>query len=138
MGTYTELILKVELHKDLPPDVYMILEFLFNHDKSPFSWPIPDHSFFKTQRWENIGGGSSQYHVPECLNYFKYNVLFSRCDLKNYDNEIDMFLHWLDPYIDKFPGECIGWKWFEEDDEPKLIYKKSYVCKRCLEKYEEE
>lgn len=43
-----------------------------------------------------------------------------RANLKNYDNEIDKFLHWLAPYIDT--EGFIGYTRYEEYDDPTLIY----------------
>lgn len=40
-----------------------------------------------------------------------------------HDN-IDKFIDWIEPYIDK-EGEdlaCIGWRWFEDDQKPELIF----------------
>ena len=43
-----------------------------------------------------------------------------RSNLKNYDNEIEEFLNFLEPYIDTFG--FIGYMRYEEDEDPTLIY----------------
>lgn len=129
MGMYTELVLKCDLIRDLPDDVVNILIFLFDMRNTEIQdanmLVTPDHAFFKTVRWRMIGRCSSVYHIPETFSYFKKEnrYLFTRCDLKNYDNEIDLFMQWLDPYLDHNPGEFLGWVWYEEYDSPTFIYK---------------
>ena len=49
------------------------------------------------------------------------SALFSRSDLKNYDREIELFFDWLRPLTCALPGDCIGWQWYEEHDEPTLV-----------------
>lgn len=120
MGMYTELVLKVRLTGDAPRD---IINHMFGDGPEPAT--LPAHAFFKTQRWDFIGKSSSFYHHPEALSSFlSSDYLFSRSDLKNYGNEIALFIDWLQPYIDAEPGYCIGWEWYEEDDVPTLLYKK--------------
>ncbi|RUS01125.1 hypothetical protein EFW58_01156 [Bacillus velezensis] len=46
-----------------------------------------------------------------------------RCNLKNYDNEIENFIEWISPFIYKKDGNYfIGYKRYEEDKEPELIF----------------
>jgi hypothetical protein len=122
MGMYTELIIKCDIKKDLQEDVKAILNCLFNSQEEVEN--TPKHPFFYTSRWRAIGNCCSYYHIPKALSFFDGNYLFSRSDLKNYSSEIELFLDWLNPYIDEPVGRCIGWMWYEEDEEPSLIYKK--------------
>lgn len=125
MGMYTELVLKVRLTEDTPRD---ILNHMFGDGPEPVT--LPDHDFFKSHRWSFIGKSSSFYHHPEPtssfpkFDYTSSDYLFSRSDLKNYGNEIALFMDWLQPYIDAEPGYCVGWEWYEEDNAPTLLYKK--------------
>ena len=119
MGMYTELVLKCEVKDALPDEVRTMLNFLFNGGEIPIG--LPEHPFFKCARWSMIGTCSSYYHVPFALSRFLEGHIFSRSDLKNYDNEIGLFLNWLHPYIDAFEGDCIGWKWYEEYRVPTLL-----------------
>ena len=132
MGMYTELVLKCEIKENVPENVHNILSYLFNQadgfDNPP---PQPDHAFFLCERWRMLGQCSSFYHVPFALSKYSTGFsdgraggyIFSRSDLKNYDNEIKHFIDWLTPYIDQEDGECIGWSWYEEDDRPTLLFK---------------
>ena len=126
---YTELVLKCSIRPDCPQNIKHILYFLFNRGIEAFDVPHisnpPDHEFFKKERWRMIGFCSSYYHVPFSLSRYSENYIFSRSDLKNYSNEIESFLDWLDPYIDEYKGHCIGYKWYEEEEKPTLIFKKN-------------
>lgn len=124
MGMYTELLLKCEAVKD----DYGVMEYLFSGGKEP--GVLPNHDFFTKPRWRLIGSCSSFYHhpqahsdlyVPEWEEDRAVAYLFSRSDIKNYDGEIEAFLDWFMPYVSEFPGTCIGWKWYEDDDVPTLI-----------------
>lgn len=121
MGMYTELILKCSVKKDCPEQVKAILNSLFNGVE--YNKELPNHPFFLCSRWEYIGSSHSYYHVPWHDAKYQDNYIFSRCDLKNYEDEIENFLDWLSPYIDAQPGACIGWKWYEEDETPTLLFK---------------
>ena len=125
MGMYTELVLKVRLTKNAPRD---IINHMFGDGSKPTS--LPEHDFFKCPRWGCIGKCSSFYHHPESVNSFpKFDFcdsdyLFSRSDLKNYNDEISLFIDWMQQYIEGETGDCIGWEWYEEDVVPTLLYKK--------------
>lgn len=127
MGSYTELVLKVGL-EDLPPKEQEVIEFMFNRNLGlPGSdklvpKDLPVHPFFDTPRWDAIGVSGSFYHHPHPFSDYYKGKLFTRCDLKNYDHEIELFLDWLCPYmIKKGQKYCIGWICVEQDD-PMLIY----------------
>ena len=119
MGMYTELVLKVEVKKQLPPEVEEVLQFLFNGGPKPEL--TPNHPFFDTERWTHIGNMSSYYHTPWTTSKYKESYIFSRSDLKNYNGEIGKFIDWLRPYLGKYQGDCLGWEWYEEEEMPTLI-----------------
>ncbi len=121
MGTYTELVLKCEIKRDRPEEVHNVLNFLFGKE-TEYPCVLPDHLFFKKIGWQAIGRCSSCYHIPRPINFYDGTVLFTRSDLKNYDDEIDTFLDWLKPYLNNLPGEFIGWIFYERSKEPVFIY----------------
>lgn len=123
MGMYTELVIKCDICEDIPQNVKEVLDFLFG-DRETAPTNLPDHEFFKCGRWDHIGKVNSYYHIPCCLNFFDGSYLFSRSDFKDYDGEIDKFIDFLDPYIDGEKGQCIGWSWYEQRQQPELIFKK--------------
>lgn len=125
MGMYTELVLKCQIKEDAPADVKSVIAHMFCGDDAPEK--LPDHPFFGLTRWNFIGSCSSFYHHPEVVNscpkfdYTESQYIFSRSDIKNYDGEIESFIDWLKPYIDAPEGQCIGWLWYEEEQQPTLI-----------------
>jgi hypothetical protein len=119
MGMYTELIIKADVKNNLPDDVEQVLQYLFNGGDEPDS--LPDHLFFRCERWPMVGQCSSYYHTPWATSKYSEGYLFSRSDLKNYGDEISLFIDWIKPYLDVYEGQCIGWRWYEEDDVPVLI-----------------
>lgn len=116
---YTELVLKCSIKNDTPEYILNILNYLFNGGEEPDC--LPDHEFFSCPRWHFIGRCSSYYHVPFNSSRFEEGYIFSRSDLKNYDDEIDKFIDWIQPYLEHYEGDCIGWKWYEENPTPDLI-----------------
>lgn len=122
MGMYTELVFKADIKSDLPADVRTILHAMFSpRDVAKVDVELPDHPFFKCPRWQMIGACSSYYHIPWATSRFEDDYIFSRSDLKNYDDEINKFIDWVKPYIAAPPGHCIGWSWYEESNVPTLI-----------------
>jgi hypothetical protein len=127
MGMYTELVLNVTLRSDTPPEAMAVLRHLANGDQEPTQ--LPDHPFFKCERWRMVMQCSSHYFIPfalsklEVLSYAQAGgYLSTRSDLKNYDDEINLFVDWLTPYIDALPGDCLGYQRYEEDQRPTLLY----------------
>lgn len=122
MGMYTELVVKCNLQDNLPEEVENVLQYLFNR-KTNIPKEVPKHPFFSCPRWTMIGSCSSYYHVPFALSKYEEGYIFSRSDLKEYDNEIEYFFDWIRPYIETYGTKiCIGWSWYEEDDKPTLIF----------------
>lgn len=126
MGMYTELVLNVTISSDAPEEVVTMLRAMANRDVEPGDLPRPDHPFFKTGRWSALMAASSHYFIPfalsemRSLDYTSYHYLSTRSDLKNYDNEIDLFIDWLTPYVDH--DGFAGYKRYEEDEHPTLLY----------------
>jgi len=133
MGMYTELVIKAEIMQHLPYNVGIILDYLFNPNteidiydedmKIKSDIKLPNHHFFSCSNWDAIGRCSFCYHIPERQSFFDGDYLFSRSDLKDYDNEIEQFINWITPYLDEPEGKFIGWIWYEEWAKPTFIYK---------------
>ena len=126
MGMYTELYLSCSLKPDLPENVKQVIEYLFNDPYFVLAEPedLPVHEFFRTRNWSAIGTSCSYYFVPFSVSVFKENYLTMRCDLKNYEGEIEKFLDWIDPYLNHFEGDHLGHYRHEENELPTLIFKK--------------
>jgi len=126
---YTQLHFAVELKKETPGYVIDILKWLeSNKDNEPPA--ISEHPFFKCEQWEWLFWMDSYYFNAPSHSIFKYDditnqyVLFIQSNLKNYDDEIEMFLNWIMPYIDALEGEFLGYHRYEEEVYPTLIYYK--------------
>lgn len=125
MGMYTEILIKCNIRSCIGDADRAMLGYMFNAEDEPAV--LPDHEFFKTTRWKSVGRGSSHSHIPwtdSCFGGDQYGIgcaLFSRSDLKNYDREIELFFDYLRSLASAFPGECIGWQWYEDDDVPTLV-----------------
>lgn len=124
MGMYTELVLGVELSSE--PTVIDTLKLMLDGDEENKVVTI-DHPLFSTSRWAYMllcdsfyfdGQTDSKLVYDENSKSYYLNV---RCNLKNYDNEIEKFLDWLCPYI-KTEG-FLGYSRYECDADPTLIYK---------------
>jgi hypothetical protein len=122
MGMYTELYLRSGLKMDTPQEVIDLLRMMVAGDP-------PDTTPFGGGRCPWMLQCSSHYHFPFAVSSMhRIGVLdrwylFVRCDLKNYEGEIEAFLKWIAPHLDACKGEYIGHTRYEEDPLPThLIY----------------
>lgn len=124
MGTYTELVFEGRTVENIPSEVAEVLGYLFSEERGSIPKYLPKHSYFLCDRWEHIGDTNSYYHIPMSVSKIRQDVnyrtsynIFTRCDLKNYDNEIAKFIDWISPYM----GRYRGWYLQEEDTQPTLF-----------------
>lgn len=131
MGMYTELNIGVNLVSSTPDYVIDIIKYMLNPESEYDEIKLPDHPLFKTARWRYMLLSDSYYFggtTNSCMEYdgiFKQHELNVRSNLKNYESEIELFLNFIQPYID-FHG-FIGYMRYEEFDIPTLIYN-TYEC----------
>ena len=127
MGDYTELVMGVKIKDN--PKVLNILRYMLktDHDKSKEQVEVFDHDFFKTYAWEWMFMSDSYYFDGDTHYTLRHddisdgNYLTIRCNLKNYDCQIEEFLNWLCPYIET--EGFLGYKRFEYDEDPTLLYR---------------
>jgi len=127
MGMYTEFHFDSSLKRDTPKNIIDALKFMTG-ETSLFETE-PDHPLFKTKRWQFMLQCNSYYfdaNTDSKLVYDKIGgyYLNIKCNLKNYGHEIQHFINWIMPYLDKTDGEFIGFYRYEEFEEPTLIYYK--------------
>lgn len=144
MGMYTAISLGVNLRKDTPDSVIRVLEYMTGQveDGRPAGMyhvsaagdairalvdKVPDHPLFDTDRWGIMLRCGSYYFDYQTgwelrKDNFAGYFLSGVSNLKNYSSEIDKFLDWLCPYIND-DNVWIGWKMYEEDVSPTLIYR---------------
>ena len=130
MGTYTEIIFGAKLKKDTPEEIIgTIYDLILCNTIDEFKY-VPDHNFFKTSRWWLLQSGGS-YYFPGRMEPKFYKDTFSktyflhfRTNIKNYGQEIELFLDWIKQYIDS--GSGIGNFYaivcHEEQKEPTIYY----------------
>ena len=130
MGMYTEIIFGAELKEDTPNEVIETIYDLITCDNIDEFKYVPEHDFFKTSRWWMLQYGGS-YSFPGRIDsrFYKDNIsntyfLHFRTNIKNYDQEIELFLDWIKQYIDN--GSGIGNFYaivcYEEQKEPTIYY----------------
>ncbi len=118
---YTEILIKASINGDISTVEKSVLNYMFN-DRLDFPIILPDHEFFTLSHWQYVGVVSSYYHIPWKTSKYNKDYLFSRSDIKNYHGEIESFFDWLRPLCNERSKRCIGYRWYEEDNAPTLIY----------------
>lgn len=133
MGMYTELHFNSELKGNTPTNVISILKYMVEDGDKPLK--LPDHPLFKTCRWETMLVCDSYYFDAETHSTLRLDnitnswYLCIRSNFKNYDNEVECFLNWIYPYLNKFEGDFLGFYRYEEFQTPSLIfYQKDNKC----------
>lgn len=125
MGMYTELNIGVNLSSETPKNIIDILEYMLGDNEND-EIETTSHPLFLTDRWRYMLRCDSYYFdsrtdssmsKDDITKRYELNV---RCNLKNYDNEIDFFLNFIQPYLDTYG--FLGYTRYEEYDEPTLIY----------------
>lgn len=124
MGMYTELFLSCRVRRNT--EAIPILKYLANKELTP--GVLPKHDVFSCPRWEMLGRCSSYYFLPKAyttLDYDdigKYWMFVSLSSLKNYNNEIQIFIDWLRPFLEVDQDEMFGYYRYEENKEPTILY----------------
>lgn len=125
MGMYTELIFGAALKKDTPNTVIQALKYMLGERDKPLDFPLPEG------RCEWLFLGTSYYFgVSTCVNKLYYDnigenyILSTRSNIKNYNNEIEIFLDWVKPYIEYGSGtkNMYAIVMYEEQETPTIYY----------------
>ncbi len=126
MGMYTELHYNAELKSNVPEDVIEILRYMIgNTENKP---KTPKHDLFGDTRWHCMLQGDSYYFDADTCSTLRYDSISNsyflciRCNMKNYNDEISLFIDWIRPYIRKDEGDFLGFSRYEESETPDLIY----------------
>lgn len=123
MGMYTELNIGVNLNKYTPERIINIIKYMLQDIEEV---EVTKHLLFSTDRWKYMLISDSYYFDGRTdSSIIKDNIskeyeLNVRCNLKNYDNEIYLFLNFIQPYLST--DGFIGYTRYEEADDPTLIY----------------
>ena len=129
MGMYTKLDLTVSLKADTPSVIIKTLYLMCSYEDDRFDKLDTlelNHPFFKTERWRwmfrGVGSMNKDHRNPDFQKDEKsglYNLSVS-FDIKNYTDEIELFLQWIQDYISSKPKQ-IGTYEYEEDSEESII-----------------
>lgn len=128
MGMYTELHFNSELKKNTPENVLNTLKYMISGEESIKPTALPDHDLFETERWEVLFLMDSYYFDADTHCTLRHDTISDtyylcvRSNLKNYGSEIEKFIDWIMPYLDKFEGDFLGFYRYEESEQPTLIY----------------
>ena len=134
MGMYTALSLGVEFKKGTPGPVIRTIRQMMGQQIPFEAWP--EGALFRC--------GRAQWMLRCDSYYFDYQTHFSFekdgiskswylsgvCNLKNYNDEIELFLKWILPHLET--TGFIGWKMYEEDDEPTLLFRRWHEALGCF------
>jgi hypothetical protein len=137
---YTALSLGVQFRRDTPSDVIDTIEYMVTGRREMAADEYAAramHPLFSTPRWTALLRCDSYYFDWQTRFGLTYDgiskswYLTGVSNLKNYSNEINLFLDWIQPHIET-PG-YIGWKMYEEDVCPTLLFNDLGRC-RIFEK----
>ena len=125
MGMYTELNVGVNLKSSTPDNIIKILDYMLgNNDNDNIE--ITNHPLFSTARWRYMlrcdscyfgGRTDSSMEYDDVVRNYRLSV---RCNLKNYNNEISLFLDFIQPYLNTYG--FLGYTRHEGQKDPTLIY----------------
>ncbi|KKM69332.1 hypothetical protein LCGC14_1451780 [marine sediment metagenome] len=127
MGMYTELHFNSELKLNTPDDIISILKNMVG-DMDEIPAPLPNHPLFSTGRWRFMLRSDSYYFAADTHSTLRFDeiagswFLCIRTNLKNYGGEIEKFVSWIMPYLNKSNGDFLGFERYEETETPTLIY----------------
>jgi hypothetical protein len=131
MGMYTELIFGANLKKDTPDQVINALKYMIGEiEEKPINFPLPEGRCEYLLR-----AGSYYFGVTVSVSSLRYDkiteswVISSRSNIKNYANEIEMFLEWIEPYIEHGSGlrDMYAIVIHEQQSEPTIYYLDKYI-----------
>ncbi len=130
MGMYTEFVFGVRLKENVPQHIVEMLKVLFG-----ISNRLPEKYSDWNDKFPDIRripfGGSYYFAVQDSHSRLSFDKISNdwtiviRCNIKNYNNEIQNFIDWISPYIGKGSGansDFLGYTLHEEDEEPHLLW----------------
>ena len=115
---YTELIFGASLKEDTPQEVIQTIQDMIDGQPTKKSF---QHLFNTSSYYFGINEPLVKFWKDDIRNCW---ILSSRSNVKNYDGEIEAFLEWIKPYIEKGSGEreFYAIATYEESREPVIYY----------------
>ena len=141
MGMYTEFHFNAEIKGDCMQEVLDMLTFLVSGEPKSHEKALDDyrerisaqpHEFFETGRWPFMLKCDSYYFAADTYSTFRKDwqgdyYLCIRCNVKNYDNEIEKFIDWVKPYIAGNSDDFLGFYRYESNRKPTLVFKNETI-----------
>lgn len=128
MGMYTELIFGATLKKETPNEVIEVLKYMLGESENkPDNFPLPEGRcewlFRGGSYYFAVNNSVSKMWLDDIDNCYHIST---RSNIKNYNNEIEIFLRWIEPYISGGSGvnDMYAIVIYEEQDEPTIYYLK--------------
>lgn len=129
MGMYTEFHFNSRLKENTPAEVLEALQWMLAEDKPDVPPALPSHPLFQGKlrcKWMLLSDSyyfdaltRSELEFDDIANQYFLSI---RCNLKNYDNEIQKFVDWIRPYLDQEDGAFLGFHRYEETEQPTLLF----------------
>lgn len=126
MGQHTEIDFNSGIKEGSPRLVFDILNYMVRNTKNR-PRVLPKHPLFLTDRWQIMLICDSYCFDADTHSTFRRGKFGSwylciRSNLKNYCNEIELFIDWVMPYLYQEEGNFLGFYRYEETKKPTLIY----------------
>lgn len=125
MGMYTEVYVNVDLKKELPEEVLQVIKAMCGKLDPEVAEEVLKGF---PQRWHCLFSDMSYYTPKTYCKYLEFDKisnqwsLLGKGDIKNYEGEIEQFFQWIEPWIDGYDGDFIGYSRYEEDAKPTLYF----------------
>lgn len=127
MGMYTELIFGASFKEDTPKDLIDTIRYMAGDLEEK-----PEPCLWQETRNPISWGCSYYFAISESVTKMWFDdisnqwVLSSRCNLKNYNDEIETFLEMVKPWIESGSGsrDMYAIVIYEEQAEPTIYYLK--------------
>lgn len=134
MGEYTKFSVILPIKTDTPENIKNILiDIVENSGNNLKTMELPEHEFFKDENRFYFAQCNSYYFTGTSNSKIHYNekigcktdnrmILHIDCDFKNYENEIDLFLNFIAPYVDANHNTFLGYSREEKFINPELYF----------------
>ena len=122
---YTEFFYRAEIRRNAPEVVKYVLKFLCAEMQRP-PRNLPDHEFFQCSRWPSVAVMGSAYFIsrePIFRDTGHSYELAIHSSMKNYEDEIQKFVDWIDPYVRAIQGDFLGYSLYEESNQPEMFFR---------------
>lgn len=125
---YKEFYMNAMLHNNVPGNVINLLK-LMTGDMEINNVSIPQDALFKVENWQYILQSESSRFDSICKSSVDFSFIddcyFLRvsCSLNNDKMQIEKFLGFINPYLNKKTGDFLGYIRDEDSNDPFILLK---------------